>query len=102
MWNDDALKSTNTPAVAAALPAQPIVVGYSDSTGLNVADVFKAALSSFSPSFATALAQANNSFAQLLGNNPNVTAESASAASNRVTFIQVSDLPLWSALHVVC
>ena len=54
------------PGLALRLPDRPIELGLVDGSSLSTSQIVKAALSSFSPAFATALAAANGSFAQML------------------------------------
>ena len=61
-WNDSRIQDLNGPA---PLPNSTILLGYNENNRLSSAQVFKEALSRFSPTFREALAAANGSFAGL-------------------------------------
>ncbi len=93
MWNDARIQALNPPAVSAKLPAATITLGYNIANALSFAEVFKVALSSFSATFRTALAAANNSYALL----PPALAGHATDAG-RTTTLRVA----WLKVRVAC
>ncbi len=65
LWNDARIQALN-PSIASKLPAEAIMIGYVEELDpISVIAVLKAALSSFSPEFKTALAAANNQFSNM-------------------------------------
>ena len=91
-WNDSRIRALNPPTVNAKLPAADITLGYTDYS-LSFAEVFKVALSSFSATFRTALAAANDSYALL----PPALAGHATDAG-RTTTLRVA----WLKVRVAC
>ncbi len=87
-WDDDAIKALN-PDVAGSLPHIRITMSYLTGSSLGLLSVFKKALSSFSPAFKVALAQANDNFALLA---PGATLGTSVGFSNnnaRLSYVQV-------------
>jgi len=95
MWNDQRIKDLNTAGLAAKLPAANIVLGYNVNSKLSFAAVFKAALSSFSDSFRTALAAANDSYALMPPALAGHAFEAGPKASDRMAWLKARG-PLFS------
>jgi hypothetical protein len=89
MWNDSAIQALN-PAVAAKLPAEPITLGYGPDHHLALIEVAKAALSSFSGEFRTALANANGSFALMAPAREGRAFDAGYSSSLRINWMWVS------------
>jgi hypothetical protein len=89
-WNDSAIQALNpTLAAAGLLPDIPIQTAYTNSTLLDVGQVFKQALSNFSSEFAQALALANGQFANMAPTTTLLTGHSFATAADKLAYVTV-------------
>jgi ABC-type phosphate transport system substrate-binding protein len=99
MWNDSAIQALN-PAVAARLPAEPITLGYGPDHRLAIMSVAKAALSSFSQEFRTAIAEANGSFALMAPAREGRAFDAGYSSSLRIEWMGVRRTQLSLGGHI--
>ena len=91
-WDDPVIKRLN-PLLADKLPAEPIMLGYSESNStLSAIEIFKRALENFSPEFARAFAEANRTFALMRPALTGTAMPTGVTSDNRVSFLQVRQI----------